>query len=62
MALDVDDLRAALVRRAVHRRGAPQGQALVGVTDVPIHLRGIRPEVDSFALTMRVTLRNGVRP
>ena len=36
--------------------------ALVGVTDVPIHLRGIRPEVDSFALTMRVTLRNGVRP
>jgi prepilin-type N-terminal cleavage/methylation domain-containing protein len=37
--------------------------ALVGVTDEPIH-RGdlVPPQVDSFALTTRVTLRNGPRP
>lgn len=37
--------------------------ALVGVTDEPIHGRDLsRASVDSFALTTRVTLRNGLRP
>ena len=37
--------------------------ALVGVTDEPIHGRDLlRPSVDSFALTTRVALRNGLRP
>jgi prepilin-type N-terminal cleavage/methylation domain-containing protein len=37
--------------------------ALVGVTDGPIHHRDPgRPLVDSFALTTRVALRNGLRP
>jgi prepilin-type N-terminal cleavage/methylation domain-containing protein len=37
--------------------------ALVGVTDEPIHGRGLlRPLVDSFALRTRVALRNGLRP
>lgn len=37
--------------------------ALVGVTDEPIHHGDLnRPLVDSFALTTRVTLRNGLRP
>jgi prepilin-type N-terminal cleavage/methylation domain-containing protein len=37
--------------------------ALVGVTDGPIHGRDLlRPSVDSFALTTRVALRNGLRP
>ncbi|MEZ0336247.1 MAG: PilW family protein [Gemmatimonadales bacterium] len=37
--------------------------ALVGVTEEPIHGRDVlRPSVDSFALTTRVALRNGLRP
>ena len=37
--------------------------ALVGVTDQPVHGRDLRrPLVDSFALTTRVALRNGLRP
>ena len=37
--------------------------ALVGVTDEPIHGRDLlRPSVDTFALTTRVALRNGLRP
>ena len=36
--------------------------ALVGVTDQPIHGRDLRPRVDSFPLTTRVALRNGIRP
>ncbi len=36
--------------------------ALVGVTDQPIYGRDLRPRVDSFPLTTRVALRNGIRP
>lgn len=37
--------------------------ALLGVTDQPIHGRDLRrPLVDSFALTLRVALRNALRP
>jgi prepilin-type N-terminal cleavage/methylation domain-containing protein len=36
---------------------------LLGITDAPVHGRDLlRPLVDSFALTARVALRNGVRP